>query len=581
MASIGLRVTQGAGRPGMLADLFKTAMGDPGLASQLALRKAQIWTEDAQQKAYAASSEKARQEAAKAAQEAEILRANQEVMDAAAGPLGADFRAKVPMPVAVEHTPREAQQLIGPGMPYISPDQDASYAAGLDAADALARVYTHSGGNAARLLAQLDAKAKTMPLTEEEKNLRNQAAAIVAKANLTPLGKDQSGLTFNPVTGKWDQVSVVTDPSMPVNPYPGTSENAAHFNNLLKLNSQMRAGRALSPDQLDQYSVAFNALAGTKWEQREDSAGRLRWIRIKTDPPFGFPSPDSIAAGNGLVAAAAGPPPTAAVATGGAGIVPSITPEGGVVVPRIGGVTGFTPETAADGVVAPTVPAEVPAASMGRLETGDVVQGFEEAKALPEGQAKDARLVPLLIAAFSHIKAFPPEQLPNAFWQVWSNPSSASPGTLETLISQMAPGPAKQYAQMLNQFTLNHYLLSGAAFPGAERPENVKTFVPNAGDDAGTRAQKIEAMAQLINGIHLNAYSTDPVRRHQIQQDAHDIYDVNLHDRDIAPKQHDPHAADTAVPATEIPPMTPDAKAARITQQEWNNMDPAGWEAWK
>jgi hypothetical protein len=202
-------------------------------------------------------------------------------------------------------------------------------------------------------------------------------------------------------------------------------------------------------------------------------------------------------------------------------------------------------------------------------------------------QMRDAKLAPQLLNAFSEILKTDPADLPGPFWQVWANPSN-DPSTIQTYIEQMADPAARRYAQALNQFALNLYSLSGAAFPGGEKPQNIRTFVMSQADnlDPQTRANKVKAMANLVNSMHLAAFWNDDARRHAFQQDALKL-GIKLSDRDVAPIQDDPYAAPaagatdpaaTAAPTTfsDGKPLTPMPQGLGIDPANWPNFDEQG-----
>jgi hypothetical protein len=198
-----------------------------------------------------------------------------------------------------------------------------------------------------------------------------------------------------------------------------------------------------------------------------------------------------------------------------------------------------------------------------------------------QGQMADRMILSNIAIALAHIKSFPPQDLPSAFWQVWANPSS-DPSTLETTIEQMAPGPARRYAQMLNQYALNLYRLSGAAFPGGERPQNIRTFIPSLADiqDPQTYANKIEAATNEVQGIMWNAYVGDPTRRHLFQQQMADPrYSLKLDDNPVAPIQDTaltkPAQAAAPAPAANLPPMPANLVEAGGKPELWPTYTPA------
>jgi len=427
--------------------------------------------------------------------------------------------------------------------------------------------------------ARIEAKPREQ-WTPEEAALYPKLKDEIAKADQVAL-PDKTRLLERTPSGGVQDVPGSQAPAGEAKSFGSTGIEADYNTNLLRLNAKLRSGQPLNPDEQDLYGASYSGLAKDHWEQRDTVNGQAKWVFVKGVVSGRFPDPSQIGADGRLVGA--GPAPAAAQQlvpgtnnvladpAAAAAVAPTLTPPpttGPQVVPA---------KTAPDGTQAP-------------ITAGDVIQGFDEIKPMSEGAQKDARLVPLLMIAYSHMRDFPPEDLPNAFWQVWTDPGD-DPSVAQAYIAQLAPGPVKQYAQMMNQFSLNLYLLSGAAFPQSERGRNLKVFVPTLGDNAGTRAQKFEAMANLINSIQNSAWQTDPDRRHLFQKQAHDLYNVDLNDNPVAPKQYDPYSASTggegSVPAdtggraapttfSDGKPLTRVPEGVGIDPADWPNFDEQG-----
>jgi hypothetical protein len=413
-------------------------------------------------------------------------------------------------------------------------------------ADLAANPLGTSGvGPAAVHLAALKAKAPGS-LTPEEQQLIPMLETIVAKETSVSQPEKSTMQTYDPVTKTWKS-SGGGAPAAPSSVYnKGTGGDAIERGHLDDISAQIVANPAFVPTQLqlNDYETAYTNQILTPRSVdtgAKDEVGNPVFRMAMPVKPAGMLTPAQVRArmlGQPITAADPAPAPA--------------TPADGGLAPSVGGITPTGVAVAAPGAVpAEAVPADTGAVTTGANGLPVVTQqvGKRQEYVGTADQNRDKTLVPVLTAAYAHIRDTPPGDIPNAFWQVWGNPTN-DPSTIETWIEQNAPPSSRRYLQALNQFTLNLYLLSGAAFPGGEKPQNIRTFAMSQADNADpqTRANKLQAMVFLLNGIQNNAFAGDPEGRHKAQVDGLKRFGVQFDDSLYPPDPVDPAASQVTAP---------------------------------